>query len=314
MDAIASLLQTPRARGAFLLRSVMNPPWSVRVQDQAPITLVAILRGDAIVVPDGSRRDAARLDTGTVAILRGPDGYTVADDPATPPHFVIHEGQRCTTPQGEELPHTMDLGVRTWGNSQEGSMEMLVGTYRIQGEVSRQLLDELPAVVIVPEARELPVVSLLANEVVKDEPGQEVVLDRLLDVLLISVLRVWFSRADAKAPGWYRALGDPVVGHALRMIHSHPAHPWTVATLAAHVGVSRAALARRFSELVGVPPIAYLTAWRLDLAADLLREEGATIGAVARRVGYGSAFALSTAFKRVRGISPQQHRRPPIPD
>jgi len=81
-----------------------------------------------------------------------------------------------------------------------------------------------------------------------------------------------------------------------------------VATLAAEVGVSRAALARRFTELVGEPPMAFLTGWRLTLAADLLREPDATVGAVARQVGYGSPFALSAAFKRVRGVSPRQHR------
>jgi AraC-like DNA-binding protein len=89
---------------------------------------------------------------------------------------------------------------------------------------------------------------------------------------------------------------------------SGPARPWTVAKLAAETGVSRATLAHRFSELVGEPPMAYLTGWRLALAADLLREPAATVGSVARQVGYGSSFALSTAFKRVRGIASKQHR------
>lgn len=129
---------------------------------------------------------------------------------------------------------------------------------------------------------------------------------RLLDRLLIAVLRAWFSRPEAEAPAWYRAYSDPMVGRALRMLHNNPLHP--VATLAAELGVSRAGLARRFTELVGEPPMAFLTGWRLALAADLLREPDATVGAVARQVGYGSPFALSTAFKRVRGISPQQHR------
>ena len=91
-------------------------------------------------------------------------------------------------------------------------------------------------------------------------------------------------------------------------MHNDPAHPWTVASLAAETGVSRAALARRFHDLVGEPPMTFLTGWRLALAADLLREPDATVGAVAQKVGYGSPFALSTAFKRVRGISPQEHR------
>jgi len=126
--------------------------------------------------------------------------------------------------------------------------------------------------------------------------------------LLIAVLRVWFARPEARAPAWYLAQRDPVVGKALRLIHHDPAVQWTVASLAAATGVSRAALARRFTELVGEPPMSFLAGWRLAVAADLLREPDATVGAVARQVGYGSAFALSTAFKRVRGISPRDHR------
>ena len=136
-------------------------------------------------------------------------------------------------------------------------------------------------------------------------------LDRLLDLLLIAALRVWFARPDADAPGWYRASADPVVGPALRLLHESPAEPWSVGSLAAQVGVSRAALARRFTDLVGEAPMTFLTGWRLALAADLLREPEATVGSVARQVGYGSAFALSAAFKRVRGISPAAHRAIP---
>ena len=110
------------------------------------------------------------------------------------------------------------------------------------------------------------------------------------------------------APGWYRAHGDPVVGPALRLLHHEPARPWSVESLARETGVSRAALARRFAELVGEPPMSFLTGWRLALAADLLRDPDATLAAVARQVGYGSPYALSTAFKRVRGVSPREHR------
>jgi AraC-like DNA-binding protein len=308
MDALVGLLDGPRARGAFLLRSVMSPPWSLRIQDQAPLTLLTVLRGEAWVVPDGG--DPVRLRPGDVAVARGPDPYTVADDPATPPQVVIHPGQRCTTPDGEDLTEAMEwLGVRTWGNDPDGSAMVLSGTYQLTGEVSRRLLGALPALLVLPaDALDSPLVALLGEEVVKDEPGQEAVLDRLLDLLLIAVLRAWFARPDAEAPGWYQAYGDPVVGRALRLLHHHPAHPWTVATLAAEVGVSRAALARRFTGLVGEPPMTFLTGWRLALAADLLREPDATVGAVARQVGYGTPFALSTAFKRVRGVSPRQHR------
>jgi AraC-like DNA-binding protein len=307
MDALTGLLDGPRARGAFLLRSIMDPPWSVRVQDRAPLSLVAIMRGEAWVVPDDA--DPVRLVPGDVAITRGPDPFTFADDPATRPQVVIHPGQRCTTPDGKDLAQAMDLGVRTWGNDPDGSTTMLIGTYQMRGEVSRRLLEALPSLVVLPDgAWNRSLVPLLGDEIVKDDPGQEVVLDRLLDLLLISVLRTWFARPDSGAPAWYRADSDPVVGRALRMLHNNPAASWTVASLAAATGVSRAVLARRFTDLVGEPPMSYLTGWRLTLAADLLREPDATVGAVARQVGYGSPFALSAAFKRVRGISPQEHR------
>jgi AraC-like DNA-binding protein len=307
MDALVGLLDGPRARGAFLLRSIMSPPWSMRIQDEAPLCLVAMVRGNACVVPDGD--EAVPLGPGDVAIMRGPDPYTLADDPATPIQIVIHPGQHCSTPDGEDLAQAMDLGVRTWGNSPDGAAMMLIGTYEKRVEISQRLLEALPAVVVLREdAWDGPLVPLLADEIVKDEPGQEVVLDRLLDLLLVAVVRAWFARPDAEAPAWYRAQSDPVVGRALRILHNNPDHPWTVATLAAESGVSRAGLARRFTELVGEPPMAYLTSWRLALAADLLREPDATVGAVARQVGYGSPFALSTAFKRVRGVSPHEHR------
>ena len=210
-------------------------------------------------------------------------------------------------PDGEEHPDW--LGTRTWGNDAGGSTTLLVGTYEGDGEVGGRLLRALPRLLVLPAGQlDSPLVPLLGTEIGKDEPGQEAVLDRLLDLLLIAVLRAWFARPEADAPGWYRAYGDPVVGQALRLMHHDPAHPWTVAELAGTTGVSRAALARRFNDLVGEPPMAFLTGWRIALAADLLREPGATIGSVAPRVGYASSFALSTAFKRVRGISPQQHR------
>ncbi len=145
-------------------------------------------------------------------------------------------------------------------------------------------------------------------EVSRDDPGQQAVLDRLLDLLLLSTLREWFTRPEADPPGWYRALGDPVAGRALRLIHDRPARPWTVAALAEEAGVSRATLARRFGDLVGQPPMAYLTGWRLALAADLLVRTDATVESIARQVGYKSAFGLSVAFHRVYGTRPSRHR------
>ncbi|MFI9642506.1 AraC family transcriptional regulator [Micromonospora sp. NPDC051925] len=308
MGALAELLDQSRARGAFLLRSILTAPWSLRIEDRAPLSLVTMIRGHAWIVPDGG--EPVRIEPGDAALLRGPDCYTLADQPGRPVQIVVHAGQRCTTLQGSDLAEVMRLGVRTWGEDSAETSVMLSGTYQLDSEISQRLMRMLPPVLTrTLGPADAPLIELLGREVVRDEPGQELILDRLLDLVLVSVLRSWLSSEEAPKAGWYHAQHDPVVGPAIRLLHAEPAYPWTVANLAAKVGVSRAALARRFTALLDEGPISYLTSWRLDLAADLLRESDDTVAAVARQVGYGSAFALSTAFKRVRGVSPQEHRQ-----
>jgi AraC-like DNA-binding protein len=304
MDVLAGFLDGPRARGAFLLRLRFTPPWGVRVADDAPLTVMVVLAGQAWVVPDGG--EAFRLDAGDVGIARGPGHYTLGDDPATPPQAVALPGGGCA-PLGDGADHPTDLGVREWGTDPHGATTLLVGSYFGDGDVGRRLLDALPPMLHLP-APDTPVVDLLAAEIGRVEIGQEAVLDRLLDLLLVAVLRDWFARPGVHAPQWVRAHRDPVAGAALRLLHEDPVAPWTVGSLARAVGVSRAVLARRFAAAVGEPPMAYLTGWRLALAADLLRDPDATLAAVARKVGYGSPFALSAAFKRVRGVSPRHVR------
>ena len=278
----------------------------MRIEDEAPLTLVAVVEGTAAV---SIGPDTARLEAGDVAVIRGPQHYTVADDLATPPLIRILPGQQCVNLTDEPLRMSMDLGVRSWGNSAHGTTMLLTGTYEGHSALSGELLAALsPLTIVRGDDRDSPLVQLLRTEIVKDDPGQQIVLDRLLDLLLVDVLRTWFTRQGAGAPPWWRARHDPVVGAVLRLVHDSPDRGWTIAELAAVVGVSRANLARRFAELVGEPPIAYLTRWRLALAADLLCDPRSTVTAVARRVGYGSPFALSTAFKRRYGISPAQHR------
>ena len=302
------MLEGPRARGAFLLRSVLDPPWSLRIEDEAALALVFVTHGEAWVLTDAGERH--HLRTGDLAIVRGPGHYTACDDPVTPPNIVIGPGGACSsTVDGTPLDEVWGRGVRTWGPGVRGDTVLLTGTYEHAGETGRPLLAALPDVVVLGReewSSTLP--DLLANEAMIDAPGQRAVLDRLLDVVLISALRTWFAEQAEEAPGWFRAQGDAVVGPVLGLLESAPEHPWTVPELADRVGVSRAALGRRFTELLGQPPIAYLTQRRLQLAADLLVESDATLPAIARQVGYGSPFALSAAFKREFGVSPQDHR------
>ena len=300
------LLDGVRARGAFVLRMAMDPPWSMSIRDGAPLTVICQTGGRAVIV--GDETAPVWLGPGDVALTRGTEHYLFADAPDTVPSVVIHPGQRCTTTAGEDLRFEMSLGVRTWGNSPDGASRSVICAYEGRSEVSSRLLEALPSVLVVRAGEwDTPLVDLLALEAGCDGPGQETYLDRLLDVLLIAVLRTWFDR-EGHAPTWWYAERDPVVGPALKLIYNHPERPWTVANLAAAVGCSRALFARRFAERVGEPPIAFLTGWRLALAADLLRSTRATVAAVAAQVGYATPFALSSAFKRAYGVSPNAHR------
>ena len=303
MDALAGLLDGPRARGAFLLKVEMSPPWSITVEDEAPLTVMVVTTGSAVLT---GAAGPVQLAAGDVVLARGPAPYVVADAAGTPEDIRILPGQQCVDPRGRLLDQSMSLGVGTWGNTRDGETVLLIGTYEHVTEVGGRVLSRLPSDVVL-RGVESPFVDLLSAEVVRDAPGQEAVLDRLLDLLLVDCLRLLF--AGEQAPAWYAAHDDPVVGTAVGLMHHHPERPWTVASLAAACGVSRAAFARRFTEVVGEPPLSFLTGWRLALAADLLAGSDATLASVAARVGYANAFALSAAFKRVHGQSPAQYRR-----
>ncbi|MFF3016665.1 cupin domain-containing protein [Streptomyces sp. NPDC057939] len=313
MDALASLLHEVRSDGALFSRNVLASPWSVRFADRSPLTLLTMLRGSGWILPGGEGAGArpVALAEGDVAVVVGPEPFTIADEsaPATRPLYVRHGPDHCTTADGEEVSDDVILGLRTCGNTADGPNVLLTGSHQVGGRVSERLLSALPRVLVVRNGGEPgPILELTALEVGRDDPGQQVVLDRLLDLLLPVTLREWFARPESDPPGWYRALGDPVAGKALRLMHDRPARPWTVAALAAEAGVSRATFARRFGELVGRPPMAYLAGWRLALAADLLARTDATVESIARQVGYRSAFGLSVAFHRVHGIRPGEHR------
>jgi AraC-like DNA-binding protein len=307
MDTLGGLLDAPRARGAFAMRNVMSSPWSLRVLAESPLTLIAGVSGESWVVPD--KGEPVPIGPGDIAITRAPDHYNVADSPTARPNVIIHPGQRCCDVEGNSVLEAMTHGVRTWGNHPDGSTVFIVGAYEYLSDISDRLLRALPPVLSLSHADwESPLVSLLCEEVVKDEPGQAAVLDRLLDLLVTAVLKAWFARQDSSRPEWWRFQGDRIVGRALRIMHDKPAHPWTLGELAAEAGASRASLARRFHNLVGESPMTFLKNWRMAMAADLLCQPDETVSTVAEKVGYATPFAFSAAFKRVRGLSPQEHR------
>lgn len=291
-----------------MLRQVIEaPPWSVRYVSPPPLTLHAMLRGTGWIIPDDST--PIRLGSGDIVLARGPGPHTVADAPETAPLVLIHGAGDCSTPHGTPVPEPVPLAPRTYGETCAAPMMMFTGFYPTVTQTAHRLLCALPQVVHLPAAdNPRALLAVAVDEIVVDEPGQQVVLDRMLDLLLIRTLRTWFTRPGANSPGWYRALGDKTVGPALHALHERPELPWTVAELAATAGVSRAALARRFTTLVGEPPLTYLTGRRMSLAADLLHDPTTPITTVGQRVGYTDAFAFSTAFKRHHGMPPSAYR------
>ncbi|MGU3653959.1 AraC family transcriptional regulator [Mycolicibacterium sp. A43C] len=305
MDAFGDLFRGVRANGSLFGGSTLQPPWNLHFVDGAPLTLCTVLTGGGWIVTQGGATEPLRA--GDTVIVRGPQTFTFVDDldSAADP---VECGTECAVPECGGTRYR--LGWSDFGDRGADATTAIVGAYPVRGEISRRLLDELPDVLRVPGGGEGDaVLEHLAAEVAIDAPGQQVVLDRLLDWMLVCTLRTWFDRPGGQPPAWWAAQRDPVVGDALRLIHDDPAAPWTVAALAERCGVARSTLAKRFADLVGEPPSSYLATWRMTLAADLLIENRATVAEIARAVGYSDPFGFSSAFKRVRGVSPTEFRR-----
>lgn len=304
MDVFDDLIRGVRAHGSLFGSSTLSPPWALEFVDGAPLTLCTVLGGAGWIVPEHGPPEPLRARE--TVVVRGPATFTFVDEVGTRAAPVAC-GEFCATPERGGTRHRLG-----WADDDSGgATTLIVGAYPVRGEISRRLLDALPVVLRADSGGTGDaVLDHLAAEVAVDAPGQQVVLDRLLDWMLVCTLREWFDRPGSGAPAWWSAQRDPVVGDALRLLHADPAAPWTVAALADRTGVSRSTLAKRFADLVGEPPLTYLTHWRMTLAADLLTErETATVADVARAVGYADPFGFSAAFKRVRGTNPSEFRR-----
>ncbi|MGP3963062.1 AraC family transcriptional regulator [Nonomuraea sp. 3N208] len=216
----------------------------------------------------------------------------------------------ATVNADDDEPAAHRHGTHVFGQLHHaGATVMLRGVYDLHGSSASRLLALIPPLAVVPSGpRTQAALDLLATETAHDEPGQDAVLARLLDLLLVIALRAWCTGPEASPPAWHQALTDPSIGEALRLLHDNPAHRWTVASLAAKVGLSRAAFAQRFTALVGQPPLGYLADWRMTIAADLLRDTQQTVATVAHQVGYSDPFAFSVAFKRASGHTPSAWR------
>src|SRR3954469_4557587 len=204
MDVLTDLLHRARARTALVRQLVQRPPWSMTFADGPPLAVVAALRRRACIRP----ADAApvELAAGDIALVRWTGPHTIADDPATPPQVVLRGGKKYV-PGGEPVAAERRLAPRPYGDGLPGATVLLRGLYELRGDAGDRLLALLPPLAVVPAGpRTGAVLDLLAAEVGRDEPGQEAVLERLLDLVLVLALRAWCAQPGAAFPALCGAL------------------------------------------------------------------------------------------------------------
>jgi AraC-like DNA-binding protein len=302
VDALDAVLAVAGVRGTIAATLNAADPWGFDLDEIPGAAFHAVTEGAAWLCPPGQPGirllpgDVVLLPTGTAHVLASsPDAGTVPFDRAA--------AQRALA-AGEEL----HVGC---GKPQT---RILCASYRQDPAITLPLLTLLPDLLHIPAARASTALGttlqLLAQEIGQPAPGSAAVLNRIVDILFVQVLRTWLTATPPapQGPTWLAALADPVAGPALAAQYTQPGHDWTVASLAAATGVSRATLTRRFSATAGDTPAAHLTRWRMDLAAQRLRDSDDTLAAIARSVGYTSEYAFSHAFTRARGIPPGRYR------
>lgn len=280
------------------------PPWGRRYASLPGAGLHVVLEGSVwLLRPDGG---PLRLDVGDVVLLPSGIGHVLADAPNSSVNDLLEDPRAVDESMGN-IVIGPDDGSITGPRS-----VLLCGMYQLDRRRQHPLLKELPDVVHLSgrlsRHHEMgAAVTLLANELLERREGRHSAVAALLDLLLIQVLRVWHGQEGGGV--WGAALADPIVGDTLRRMHTNPERPWSVADLAALAGLSRAAFAKRFKDLVGEAPLAYLTWWRMTLAAQLLEASDLPLAKVAARVGYATEYSFAAAFKRELGTAPGGYRR-----
>ncbi len=304
---LAEAMRFVQMTGIFYSPSEFTEPWGIHIPPMNNcVWFHVITSGLATLEIDGEEMQAAAGDLVLVPHGTGHRGWGLEKAP-TPDVFDLP--QEYANEQYSVLRHGGG-GART---------TMVCGGISFDHPASRHLIEALPTVIHLKGSRAnradwtQAILELMDEEVRSRRPGSEAVVSRLCDIVVIKAIRSWIEDDPAAQSGWLGALRDEQIGVAIAAIHSDPARPWTVASLADEVAMSRSAFAAKFTALVGEPAMQYVTRWRMNLAADLLRTRDSTVAAVATRVGYESEAAFSRAFKRVMGASPRSARVVPTP-
>ncbi|WP_418958958.1 AraC family transcriptional regulator [Streptomyces tritici] len=306
MDILTEVLASMRTGRPVSVRTTGRAPFGLRLPPVAGAGFHVVLSGTCWLVPleDAAPQPSLPLGPGDVVFLRDGRGHILADHPDTPAE-VERESQ---------FSPGSPLGTVTVGGDGPRT-NLLCGNYHLDQARPHPLVRQLPEIIHLPadplrHPELAAAIQLLRTELEQPRPGSAGIVPALIDSLLLYILRAWLEERPAvQAKGWAAALGDTAVAPALAAIHAKPDAQWTVESLADRAGLSRAAFARRFNDLVGEPPMAYLTRWRMTTAARLLRESEAPLSTVAARTGYGSEYAFAKAFKREYGQAPGGYRR-----
>ena len=301
-DPLGEALHILRMNGAFYARSELTAPWGLTMPAM-PGNLwfhVATTGSYQLEVEDGEVRTLA---AGDLALVPHGEGHVLRSEPGAPAPGILDIDREVISERYEVL-HYGGGGA---------SATLICGAVRFDHPAARQLVQSLPPIIHVEAAGAWMegTLRLMAAEASELRPGGEAVITRLGDILVIQAIRSWIETDPAARTGWLGALQDRQIGRALTLVHREPARDWTVGSLAGEVAMSRSAFAARFTELVGEPAMAYVARWRMHIALTALRDEGATVGELADRLGYRSEAAFARAFKRVVGVPPGAVKRAP---
>jgi AraC-like DNA-binding protein len=299
-DRLAEVIGGLRVEGSAYCRTELTAPWGLDFGHCPGVSFHFVAEGSCWFVGNGPAR---QLHQGDLVVLPGSDPHQLLSHPDASGSAVL---RLPDSTGGQPVTH-----LRHGGGGDPTLL--LCGGTRFS-EPHSALVAALPPVLQV--SREAgpgqewltSTMTVMGIEAARQLPGGETVIARLSDVLVIHAVRRWLENDPQARSGWLGALRNERIGPVLALIHRHPERPWTVASLAAAAHLSRALFAQRFTELVGEPPIGYLTRHRIEVATTLLRQ-GATISEAARQVGYGSAAAFSRAYKHLTGGPPGAARR-----